>query len=427
MSQPEVLTLLRDGMAAARRGDKALTRKLLRQAVALDPRNETVWLWLGGVGESPRDTLDCLLHVLELNPANERAQTGLKSAYLLAGVDAAKAENRPQAHAWLTEAARRDPGNETAWLWLAGVTDQPAEAIAHLERVLTINPANERARQGAAYYRKQLADAAPVWHCPLCEARVDQADDKCRACSAALSLKNAELFLHNPSLRRDVVKKALDRLARAAETDPSFHSLFHVALALLNLGKTEDAALFLQAAQGHKPGDAEFRSLSNSLNRRLQQAEEVLRSRKVQEEARLKEAQRRTILVVDDSPTVRKLVAMTLEKANHRVVAAAEPQEAIEKMRNHGVPDLIFLDINMPTMDGYQFCKFLRQNKETAKLPIIMLSGKDGMFSKLRGSWAGSTEYVTKPFKPEKLLQVVDKYCKDVAHAKARAASASAV
>jgi len=115
--------------------------------------------------------------------------------------------------------------------------------------------------------------------------------------------------------------------------------------------------------------------------------------------------------VVDDSPTVRKLVSITMERHGHKVIAAANGYEAADRLRDQGIPDLILLDIAMPGLDGYQVCRFFRENAATANLPIIMLSGKDGFFSKVRGKFAGSTEYVTKPFKPEALLQLVEKYC----------------
>src|SRR5262249_7442585 len=117
------------------------------------------------------------------------------------------------------------------------------------------------------------------------------------------------------------------------------------------------------------------------------------------------------VMVVDDSPTVRKLVSITMERKGHRVIGAADGYEAADRRRDQGTPDLILLDIAMPGLDGYQVCRFFRQNPATANLPIIMLSGKDGFFSKVRGRMAGSTDYVTKPFKPEALLELVEKYC----------------
>ncbi len=121
------------------------------------------------------------------------------------------------------------------------------------------------------------------------------------------------------------------------------------------------------------------------------------------------QAARGVVLVVDDSATVRKLVSITLEKQGYRVIAAADGLEALGALSDR-LPDLVLLDITMPRMDGYQVCKIVKGNPETSHIPVIMLSGKDGFFDKVRGRMAGSTDYITKPFEPEALVQAVEKY-----------------
>ena len=118
---------------------------------------------------------------------------------------------------------------------------------------------------------------------------------------------------------------------------------------------------------------------------------------------------RGTILVVDDSPTICRLVAATLERRGYQVVTAADGLEALARM-NDISPDLIFLDITMPRLDGYQLCKIIKGNEDTKQIPVVMLSGKDGFFDKVKGRMAGATDYVTKPFKPSALLQVIGKH-----------------
>jgi len=118
---------------------------------------------------------------------------------------------------------------------------------------------------------------------------------------------------------------------------------------------------------------------------------------------------RGTILVVDDSPTVCKLVCITLEKRGYRVITASNGLEALARI-NDGLPDLILLDITMPRMDGYQLCKIIRGNQGTKCIPVVMLTGKDGFIDRVRGRMAGSTDYITKPFDPDTLLRVVEKH-----------------
>lgn len=115
------------------------------------------------------------------------------------------------------------------------------------------------------------------------------------------------------------------------------------------------------------------------------------------------------VLVVDDSPTVRKIVQLTLQRERIRVVTAGDGLSALAAVSDEE-PDLILLDIMLPRMDGYNICQVIRRNMAYRDMPIIMLSGKDGLFDKMRGKLAGSTEYITKPFDSAELVQTVKRY-----------------
>lgn len=116
-----------------------------------------------------------------------------------------------------------------------------------------------------------------------------------------------------------------------------------------------------------------------------------------------------TVLVVDDSPTVRKIVQMTLQREHIRVITAADGLSALSAVADE-MPALILLDIQLPRMNGYHICQTLRKHLQFRQIPIIMLSGKDGLFDKMRGRLAGSTEYLTKPFDAVELVQTVKKH-----------------
>jgi twitching motility two-component system response regulator PilG len=119
-----------------------------------------------------------------------------------------------------------------------------------------------------------------------------------------------------------------------------------------------------------------------------------------------------TVLVVDDSPTVRKIVQMTLQREHIRVITASDALSALTAVADE-MPALILLDIQLPRMDGYNICQIIRKHMQFRSIPIIMLSGKDGLFDKMRGRLAGSTEYLTKPFDSAELVQTVKKYLVD--------------
>jgi twitching motility two-component system response regulator PilG len=115
------------------------------------------------------------------------------------------------------------------------------------------------------------------------------------------------------------------------------------------------------------------------------------------------------VLVVDDSPTVRKIVQLTLQRERIRVVTAGDGLSALAAVADEQ-PDLILLDIMLPRMDGYNICQVVRKNMAYRDMPIIMLSGKDGLFDRMRGKLAGSTEYITKPFDSTELVQTVKRH-----------------
>ena len=116
-----------------------------------------------------------------------------------------------------------------------------------------------------------------------------------------------------------------------------------------------------------------------------------------------------TILVVDDSPTVRKLVQMTLRGRGYNIVTAFDGVSAIKEIARHE-PWLILLDINMPRLDGYQLCSLIRKHERTRHIPVVLLSGKDGVFNRIRGKMAGCTSYIVKPFVTEELIEEVEKH-----------------
>ena len=113
-----------------------------------------------------------------------------------------------------------------------------------------------------------------------------------------------------------------------------------------------------------------------------------------------------TILTVDDSPTIRKLLMMTLEREGFHVVQATDGMDALHKLAECN-PAMILSDINMPKMNGYKLCKKIKKYAKTKHIPVIMLSGKDGPFDKLRGRVSGCDGYLTKPFETKDLLEKI--------------------
>ena len=115
------------------------------------------------------------------------------------------------------------------------------------------------------------------------------------------------------------------------------------------------------------------------------------------------------VLVIDDSNTIRRSAEIFLKQAGYEVLLAEDGFDALSKVNDHG-PDLIFCDILMPRLDGYQTVAVIRRSGRFSHIPMVMLSSKDGVFDKARGRMVGAQDYLTKPFTKDQLLDAVKRH-----------------
>jgi twitching motility two-component system response regulator PilG len=120
------------------------------------------------------------------------------------------------------------------------------------------------------------------------------------------------------------------------------------------------------------------------------------------------------VMVIDDSKTIRRTAETLLKKVGCEVLTANDGFEALAVIAD-GRPDLIFVDIMMPRLDGYQTCALIKRNQSYRHIPVIMLSSKDGLFDRARGRIVGSDQYLTKPFTKEELLGAIREHAKRAA------------
>ena len=111
-------------------------------------------------------------------------------------------------------------------------------------------------------------------------------------------------------------------------------------------------------------------------------------------------------MVIDDSKTIRRTAETLLKKVGCEVITALDGFDALSKIADQK-PDIIFIDIMMPRLDGYQTCALIKNNKEYKNIPVVMLSSKDGLFDKAKGRVVGSDQYLTKPFSRDELLDAI--------------------
>ena len=117
------------------------------------------------------------------------------------------------------------------------------------------------------------------------------------------------------------------------------------------------------------------------------------------------------VMVIDDSQTIRRTAETLLAREGYQVITAQDGFEALSKIADHE-PHIIFIDIMMPRLDGYQACALIKGNPKFSATPVIMLSSKDGLFDRARGRIVGSDEYLTKPFTRDELISAVRAHVK---------------
>jgi twitching motility two-component system response regulator PilG len=132
-------------------------------------------------------------------------------------------------------------------------------------------------------------------------------------------------------------------------------------------------------------------------------------SRGLQQKLTLEQLSAIKVMVIDDSNTIRRSAEIFLKNSGCSVILAEDGFDALAKISNEH-PDIIFVDIMMPRLDGYQTCSLIKRNARYKSTPVIMLSSKDGLFDRARGRMVGSDQYLTKPFTQETLLDAVQTY-----------------
>ncbi len=324
------------------------------------------------------------------------------------GIASAKSGNKVQARSLLLQSLSLNSRSEMAWLWLAWIAESPKEAVLYLEKVLELNSTNQQAVQWLHKIRHHKTQKTPVWKCPICLVSFPTKENKCSNCRSVLLLSDINLILSNEDADKGLLNQAVERFenilysgeisANGLHSEAECH--INIGLVYLNMKALDKGLLHLQNAL-YLYEDASLRAQVETLIGILKQLKEKGKSPNQKQE--------KVVMVIDDSPTIRKLVAITLERIGYKVVAVSDGVQSLAKIEET-IPDLVLLDISMPYMDGYQVCKLLKSNIKTKHVPVLMLSGKDGFIDKVRARLAGSSGHISKPVDPGILLAMVQKH-----------------
>ena len=414
--------LLHAGIAAASSNQDA-ARLLFREASSVDPSDPRVWQALSRMASNAAEALDAHRQLFKLAPERAGVRGALKRALAADAESCAAAGSTGDAILRWREAIALDDQDAAMWLGLAGVADDREEALRALAVVRRAGL--EDARVAALAARWEAADdalpaedplafpepepfAAPVPPAPAMPP-APLAPEPIFAPTLTLvpppgATPMLDLAPPAPATAMDDPFAAVATPAPATATDPF--------AAFAPPPPSSSTASLAPDPDSDAPPASPFAAPAVPVTPAapIGFAPPVVAAPPAPAAPVRSAAEgpqgKRTVMIVDDSPTVRKILSMTLERAGYGVVSAADGEAALDTLAN-AVPDLILLDISMPKLDGYEVCKRVKADARTAHVPVVMLSGKDAFFDKVKGRMAGATEYLTKPFATPAVLAAV--------------------
>ena len=318
----------------------------------------------------------------------------------------------------LTRLLKLDRRNVKGWLWFSRIVGNMKALKLSLTNAARIAPHDpEVAAEIKSFKRaKEHLNAEHFMRCPFCWFPFEEGTDRCPNCAGHLSI-NGWLLKSTPAASQTILKKAVDRYTRVIGRDKNAKAHFFLGLAHLNLKNWEAALTHIDKSAKLEPMERfysfQLQTLLNHMaSTNTMSASDLLSVQKKpdpSQTAREVNVKRKKVLVVEDSTTTRKVISIALSQNGYEIIEAGDGLEALSKL-NEATPDLILLDIILPIMDGYKILSIIRENSEFEKIPVIMLTSKDGIISKVKGKVAGSAAYLTKPFDPAQLVATIERH-----------------
>lgn len=306
---------------------------------------------------------------------------------------AARANDKPRTRDLVQKAIRLDTASEPVWHWLSGIADCPTESFAALEKVLALNPHNERAKIALRPARLQAGVAAAkakdvalarrllrqvvaddpdceqgwMWLAAVCDSPAEGQAHLCRVLAINPNNKAAKKGLEY--YRAKLAKAPVSSLTPRPFTPPSGVVQFDP----------------LRPSEQASESNLMLPPITTAVTHKL--------------------------LVVDESKTIRKLIVMSARSDGFEVIEACDAMEAADRILEGGTPDIALVDAGLTGVDGYELCRLIRMNPGTKSIPLIIMTSKDGLVDNVRAATAGVTASLPKPLDPSQLLHTLRAHC----------------
>jgi twitching motility two-component system response regulator PilG len=310
------------------------------------------------------------------------------------------------------------PRNFKSWFWISRIAGSMRVIQVALRNAYKLAPKNPEVIEEIRKFNLALKHAgkSDVRRCPFCWSPVKKTAMQCHYCKAHLMIHRRLFETSTRNVKTDILEDAVERYTKVVKRGRNVICSYYLSLAHLNLEHWEDALNQLYKTVKLQTRKEYFSDQLKLLLKHMASAEVV--SEKIVfspaenpggSEIYRPLEKRKKILVVEDSSTTRKVISVTLDQHGYETIEARDGLEALSRL-NEETPDLILLDIVLPKMDGYKILSIVKCNQEFEKIPVIMLTSKNGFINKVKSRVAGSVAHLTKPFDPADLIKTVKKF-----------------
>lgn len=339
-------------------------------------------------------------------------------------IEYAEAHHYNKAHGIIVPFLKNNRHNTKGWLWYSRIKGNLEAMSKALDIASDLSPDDQLVETEVKNFKAAKAKLTKkkIRKCLFCWAPLDADANYCHSCHGYLTISNDSLRDWNrpdPGLFEENISRYTGVLQREPKLISGHYCL---SLTYLNLGNFEKALHYLDKVVKLAPDKHQLgMQLSLLLDHMASSVEDkvpesttagaVMPVKPVQPETdeTIVDSGQKTILVVEDSSTTRKVITVTLKRNGYRIIEAVDGLEALSRISEYK-PDLVLLDLILPKMDGYKILSIIKGNKEYKEIPVIMLTSKDGFINKVKGKMAGSAAYLTKPFDPGKMIRTIEKH-----------------